>query len=352
MIPEADARRAISMAGQGANVSQIARQLGHDRKTIRIYLNGHRAPGQPRPHADTYAPFAAYVLQRAGDDRHLRGAGLHREITALGYAGSYSAFTRELRGHGITAACSACKPWQPVTLARGPRTAVLPVRVAPLAGETIASYLARVAAACHLPLRAVTDVLPPWFAVRAAACDDIAKPGPPQPGGARCLAMLTAITETALRHALPALAGHRDDGRPPLRSTAACRRCAARCGQHEPVPVHLPAHQRACGRHRTWLGRAIQIDITTAPDIIAASKKASRLAREYGTTRLVLAETTARQETTGGPDARRRAAALVLTSPALDPGHPDTAEAAAYPETVKGAAALLRTPGAPPGGPE
>lgn len=348
MIPEADARRAIALAGHGANVSQIARQLGHDRKTIRIYLNGHRAPGQPRPHAGTYAPFAAYVLQRAADDPHLRGAGLHREITALGYAGSYSAFTRELRGHGITAACSACKPWQAVTPAPEPRTAVLPVRTAPLAGETIASYLARAAAANHLPLRAITDVLPPWFAVRAAACDDIAKPVLFQPGDARCLAMLTGITETALRNTLPALAGHRDDGRPPLRSTAACRRCAARHGQHEPVPVHLPA----CGRHRTWLGRAIQIDVTTAPDIIAASRQASRLAREHGITMLVLAETTARQETADGPDARRRAAALALASPALDPGHPDTAEAASYPDTVKVAAELLRTPGALPGGPD
>lgn len=38
MIPEAGARRAISMAGYGANVSQIARQLGHNRKTIRLCL--------------------------------------------------------------------------------------------------------------------------------------------------------------------------------------------------------------------------------------------------------------------------------------------------------------------------
>ncbi len=78
MIPEQDARQAITLAGQGCNVSEIARRLGHDRKTIRIYLNGHRAPGQPRPHADSYAPFAAYILQRAEDDRHLRGTGLHR----------------------------------------------------------------------------------------------------------------------------------------------------------------------------------------------------------------------------------------------------------------------------------
>ncbi len=44
MIPQADARQAIALAGQGAHVSEIARRLGHDRKTIRIYLNGHRAP--------------------------------------------------------------------------------------------------------------------------------------------------------------------------------------------------------------------------------------------------------------------------------------------------------------------
>ncbi len=47
MIPQADARQAIALAGQGAHVSEIARRLGHDRKTIRIYLNGHR----PRPAA-------------------------------------------------------------------------------------------------------------------------------------------------------------------------------------------------------------------------------------------------------------------------------------------------------------
>jgi hypothetical protein len=352
MIPEHDARQAIALAGQGANVSEIARRLGHDRKTIRIYLNGHRAPGQPRPHADSYAPFAAYVLRRAADDRHLRGAGLHLEITALGYAGSYSALTRELRGHGITAACRTCKPWQPATPAPGQRPALLPVRVAPITGETISSYLARTAAASHLPLSAITDVLPPWFAVRAAACDDIAKPGLLQPGGTSCRAALTGIAETALRHALPALAGHRDDGRPPVRATIACRRCAARHGQHDPLPVHLPAHQRTCQRHPAWLGLAIQINLAAFPGITRAGKQASRLARQHGITRLVLAETTARQQAAGTPGTRRRAAELALANPGLDPEYPDTAEAAAYPDTIKMAAALLTTPGALPAGPE
>ena len=351
MIPETDARQAIGLAGQGRNVSEIARQLGHDRKTIRIYLNGHRAPGQPRPHADSFAPFAAYVRQRAADDPHLRSTGLHREAAALGYAGSYSAFTRELRGHGITAACGTCRNWKTIAPApaRGRRPGPLPFRTAPAAGESIASYLARAAAASSLPAGTVADCLPPWFAARAAGCDDLAATGQPLPADITHLAALTGTSETALRHALPALAGGQ---RPPVRAALCCRRCAARHGQSSPVPVHIPAHQRACQRHRTWLGRDIQIDITTAPEITAASRKASRLAREHGITRLVLAETTARQDATGGPHARRRATALALASPGLDPGHPDTAEAAAYPETIKIAAALLRTPGALPEGPE
>jgi hypothetical protein len=352
MIPEQAARQAIALAGQGANVSQIARRLGHDRKTIRIYLNGHRAPGQPRPHAHSLAPFAAYVRQRADDDRHLRGTGLHREITALGYAGSYSAFTRELRGHGISIACRTCKPWQPVTPAPEQRLTLLPARVAPIPGETIASYLARVAAASHLLVTAITDVLPPWFAVRAAACDDLASPGLVPPGVAGQLAALTGITDTALRHALPALAGTRDGGRPPVRAALACRRCAARHGCRAPIPVHLPAHQRACEQHRTWLGRATQIDVTAAPDIISAAREAARLARQHGITGLLLAETTARQQTAGGPRARRRTATLAMANPGLDPEHPDMAEAAAYPGTIEMTAAILRDPGTLPAGPE
>ena len=356
MIPEQDARQAIMLAGQGANVSEIGRRLGHDRKTIRIYLNGHRAPGQPRPHADSFAPFAAYVRQRAQDDRHLRSTGLHREITALGYAGSYSAFTRELRGHGITASCGTCRKWKPITPAQAPRRYLgpLPFRTAPVAGETIASYLSRTATASHLPVSVITACLPSWFAARAAACDDLAATGQPQPADIQHLATLTGTSQTVLRHALPAL-GTRTSSRPQVRAAVACRRCTSRTGQRHPVPVHLPAHQRACIRHRTWLGRVIQIDLTAAPDIIRACQRASRLARQHGVTRLVLAEATMRQQaavTAGSPHARQRAAMLASSNPGLDPGLPDVAEAAAYPETINMAAAILSDPGALPAGPE
>ena len=356
MIPEQAARQAITLAGQGTNVSEIARQLGHDRKTIRIYLNGHRAPGQPRPHADSFAPFATYVCQRAQDDRHLRSTGLHREITALGYAGSYSAFTRELRGHGITAACGTCRKWKPITPTQAPQhyPGPLPFRTAPVTGETIASYLSRTATASHLPVGVITACLPSWFAARAAACDDLAATGQPQPADIQHLAALTGTSETALRHALPAL-GTRTSSRPPVRAALACRRCTSRTGQCHPVPIHLPAHQRACIQHRTWIGRVTQIRLTAAPDIIRACRQAARLARQHGVTRFVLAEATARQQTpptASSPHARQRAVVLASSSPGLDPGHPDTAEAATYPETIMMAAAILSNPGALPTGPE
>ncbi len=242
------------------------------------------------------------MQRRAGDDRHLRAAGLHREITALGYTASYPAFTRELRGHGAIDWCRTCKPRQPHSPSWQQHPPQLPVRVPPITGETISSYLSRLAAASHLPDRNITSRLPAWFAARAAACDDLTTASLLRPGDAAHLAALTGISESDLRHALPALSMTRGSShRPAILATIACRRCAARHGQQDPVPVHLPAHRRTCERHRTWLGRVTQVDVTTAPEIIAASRQASRLARKHGVTRLVLAETTARQETPGGP---------------------------------------------------
>ena len=180
--------------------------------------------------------------------------------------------------------------------------ALLPVRTAPLAGETIASYLTLGGSREQPP--APRDHRCPAAVVRRQG---LRLRGHRQTGTARsptthgAWTRSSGITEPALRHALPALAGHRDDGRPPVRATVACRHCAARHGHHDPVPVHLPAHRRACERHRTWLGRAIQIDLAATPEIISASRKAARIARQHGITRLVLAETTARQQAAGDP---------------------------------------------------
>jgi predicted transcriptional regulator len=42
VIPQRSAEQAIILAEQGWTVSAIARHLGHDRKTIRIYLSDRR----------------------------------------------------------------------------------------------------------------------------------------------------------------------------------------------------------------------------------------------------------------------------------------------------------------------
>ena len=163
----------------------------------------------------------------------------------------------------------------------------------------------------------------------------------------------------ARRHPAPGRA-HRDQrNRPAARAPRARREAAGARRSARPSPAGAappgtgspalspstsPLTSGACQRHRTWLGRAIQIDLTAAPDIIAASRNASRLAREHGITMLVLAEATAREKAAAGRPPGDAPPRSPWPSPGLDPGHPDTAEAAAYPETIKMAAAILSTP--------
>jgi transposase len=83
---------------RGWSISAIAAHLEHDRKTIRTYLNCERRPGERKPdRQDGLAEFVAYCRQRPADDPHLWLTTLFDEITELGYAGSYQAFTAALR---------------------------------------------------------------------------------------------------------------------------------------------------------------------------------------------------------------------------------------------------------------
>jgi len=77
-----------------------------------------------------------------------------------------------------------------------------------------------------------------------------------------------------------------------VRATTACRRCAARRGIHQPVPVHLPAHQQICTHHGLWLSPAPrpQLDLTDCPEIIAAQRRADRLLRRCTPQQLIFAE--------------------------------------------------------------
>jgi transposase len=100
---------AHALRRQGWTISAIARHLGRDRKTIRAYLNGERVPGYRRQSPDAFVPFLDYCRQRLADDPHLWASTLFDEVTALGYAGAYSTFTRALRRYQVRPHCEPCK---------------------------------------------------------------------------------------------------------------------------------------------------------------------------------------------------------------------------------------------------
>lgn len=63
---------AHALKKSGWSNSAIARHLERDRKTVRSYLSGDRAPGVRRPaKPDPLSEYSAYVSARFADDLHL-----------------------------------------------------------------------------------------------------------------------------------------------------------------------------------------------------------------------------------------------------------------------------------------
>lgn len=91
----------LDLARQGLSVSAIARRIGHDRKTIRKYIErGMEPPAyKPRePGPSLIGPFEAFLRERVGRFPDLTGRRLWREIRELGFTGAYSTVTEFLRG--------------------------------------------------------------------------------------------------------------------------------------------------------------------------------------------------------------------------------------------------------------
>jgi transposase len=86
---------------QGLSVSEIARQTGHDRKTIRKYLTTSQKPQyQSAGRISKLEPYKSYIEQRLKDVPELSNHRLLREIKEQGFAGSHSIlgdFIRPLR---------------------------------------------------------------------------------------------------------------------------------------------------------------------------------------------------------------------------------------------------------------
>ncbi|MEY9873297.1 transposase [Streptacidiphilus sp. MAP12-33] len=100
---------AHALRRQGWTISAIARHLGRDRKTIRAYLSGERAPHQRRQPPDAFVPFLEYCRQQLCDDPHLWASTLFDEVAELGYPGAYSSFTEALRRYRVRPHCDPCQ---------------------------------------------------------------------------------------------------------------------------------------------------------------------------------------------------------------------------------------------------
>ncbi|MEU1439556.1 TniQ family protein [Streptomyces sp. NPDC005786] len=285
----------------------IADHIGHSHQTVRDYISGRRTPGIRAPRSSLLTePLASYCRQRLAEDPHLRTSVLFKEVSDLGFQGSQRTFYRELdrrrrllvlvdRQETTSQEDPQIPSGMSRTLARRhERTPVLPQRVAPVTGETLNSYLARIAQANHLTVTEVLAVLPAWFSTKTNNLDDRAQHHMLAPAATQALhelARLTSTTPAGLAHALPAFGTDES----PVRATTACHRCSARLGIREPVPVHLPIHQRVCTRHGIWLSDLEEphLDLAICPEITTAQHRANRLLRRFTPQQLTLAHQTA-----------------------------------------------------------
>ncbi len=109
MLTQEDDVDAHALRKRGWSISAIARHLGHDRKTIRGYLNGERAAGVRAPAGeDRFGPFVDYCRARLVEDPHLWAETLLDELRPLGFDQSYPTLTRQLRVRRLRPLCEAC----------------------------------------------------------------------------------------------------------------------------------------------------------------------------------------------------------------------------------------------------
>ncbi len=302
MLPQDRAEKILTLGKAGWSVRAIATQLGHSEQTIRDYLTGRKTPGvrTPRPSLLTDL-LASYCRQRFAEDPHLRPSTLFTEVTELGFKASRSTFYRELTERRWRRAASRNPlpsrpgrtwPKRPARLPLRPRTRrCCPDKVTPVTGETLISYLTRLATANHLTTSEVLAVLPTWLTTKINNPDERAQHhmlAPATTDALHALARLTGTSPAGLARALPAFGTSDTHG--PVRATTACHRCTARRGILQPVPVHLPAHHKVCTRHGIWLSDAglPHLDLAACPEIITAQHRANRLLRRHTPQRLLL----------------------------------------------------------------
>ena len=304
-------------------------------------------PASPRQHAGSQmsagpacaseawtAPPVGYCLQRRADDPHLRDTDLLEEITSLGYHERLASMANYLRRHAPPRQpCTQCGSPADRAIAAHRETCLLapdgqlPVPVRPLAGEMLASYLGRLAAANHLPVTTLTAALPAWLTWKYASHRLL----PAAPGRRRKPPRACAGSPSS-------------PGRPRPRSPGPCPRSAAgpaarprhhglpamrRRPRHHPAGPGAPGRSRdALHRHGIWLPPPglPQLDVSACPEIITAQHRARRLLRRCTPEQLIYAQAEAAALATSGrtpdrepsPGWEKRALLLQKTTPGLN----------------------------------
>jgi hypothetical protein len=212
-----------------------------------------------------------------------------------------------------------------------------------VAGEALASFLGRLAAANRTTPEAVLDILPPWFRVKARWHNDRWLPSSLMPwadDAAARLAVISGSTAAAVTNALPAFGGTRGQ---PVRAVTACRLCTAARRIPQPVPVHLPAHHQVCLTHGIWLSGpgTPQFSVRGSPDILAAERQARGLLRRCTIEQLIYSRNQAAPENQADRAWKRRIMALIDSNPRpVTESNPQALfQAAAYPEAIASVAA-------------
>ncbi|MEU8472772.1 TniQ family protein [Streptomyces sp. NPDC029006] len=293
---------------------------------------GHdREPVAPRP--------------RGGLGRH---SGGHRENHPR-RAGSRRPGRRSQAAGTATRETAPLDCSEEVSVTTGLR--ILPVALPPVHGETIGSYLNRLADANRLSVRQLSALIGPDRHHRR----DDNRTGHWTPGSLRRLAALTGRDPAALSHAMPALATIREPGQrqPPLLieeateapKRLACRPCMDRRGIPGLVIRSTPHPQGVCHRHRRWLLGQEQHQLYSLPEVHEANRRHRRLVHRRQDQFLALDYLAARSrmlsrfQAAGQSDLQQRWADRIRAlgeDSYGDPYHPSEAriEIATYPEAV------------------
>ena len=109
MFTQGEDVEAHALRKRGWSLSAIARHLGRDRRTVKAYLEGKRAPGERRRAGPSpIERFVPYLKARFDDDPHVWASALYDEVVGAGYPGSYPSFARQVRQAGLRPHCEAC----------------------------------------------------------------------------------------------------------------------------------------------------------------------------------------------------------------------------------------------------